>query len=208
MSKKVGVYKDLTSDEKLVFQSKGTTPTVFVKGVDVKKWSGLETKEIPVAYSLTNIYLTNKRLMFLIHSSIKAQVLREKKTPSRSSIVGTWFEMPISTIDLVDTIRRDIRRDEDIKRLDPSLSKRNTVEAVQLIYNKRRTTGITKDLIDSMFDALKPEKVVKAYDKLYIIGKEIYEGLLKQMKLHAEEERVHKLKRRLTKAKKKIKELG
>ena len=207
MSKKVGVYKELKSNEKLVFESRGTTPTVFVKGVDVKKWSGLETKEVPVAYSLTNVYLTNKRLMFLIHSSIKAQVLKERTRPSRSSMVGTWFEMPISTIDLMDIMRKDIRKDEDIKRLAPSLSKRNNVEAVQLIYDKRRTTGVTKDLIESMFDATKPDKVVKAYDKLYIIGKEIYESLLKQMKLHAEAERIEKLKRRLKKAEKKRKEL-
>lgn len=207
MSKKVGVCKELKSDEKLVFESRGTTPTVFVKGVDIKKWGGLETKEIPVAYSLTNVYLTNKRLMLLIHSSIKAQALKERTRPSRSSMAGTWFEMPISTIDLVDIIRKDIRKDEDIKMLAPSLSKRNNVEAVQLIYDKRRTTGITKDLIESIFDAIKPGKVVKAYDKLYIIGKEIYENLLKQIKLHAEEERIEKLKRRLKKAEKKRKEL-
>lgn len=207
MSKKVGVYKELKSDEKLVFESRGTTPTVFVKGVDIKKWSGLETKEVPVAYSLTNVYLTNKRLMFLIHSSIEAQALKERPRPSRSSMVGTWFEMPISTIDLMDIMRKDIRKDEDIKRLAPSLSKRNNVEAVQLIYDKQRTTGITKNLIESMFNAIKPGKVVKAYDKVYIIGKEIYESLLNQIKLHAEEKRIEKLKRRLKKAKKKAKEL-
>lgn len=207
MSKKVGVYKELQGDEKLVFESRSTTPTVFVKGVDVKKWSGSETKEIPVAYSLTNIYLTNRRLMFLIHSSIEAQVLKGRR-PSRSSMVGTWFEMPISTIDLVDIIRKDIRRDEDIKRLAPSISKRNNVEAVQLIYDKRKTTGITKNLIESMFEATKLGKVVKAYDKVVIIGKEIYENLVKQIKLHAEEKRIEKLQHRLKRARKKAKELS
>ncbi len=207
MSKKVGVYKDLTRDEKLVFESRDTTPTVFVKGVDIRKWGGLETKEIPVAYSLTNVYLTNKRLMFLIHSSIKAQVPKKRERPSRSSLVGTWFEMPISTIDFVDIIRKDVRKDEAIERLVPSISKRNNVEAVQITYDKQKTTGITKDLIESMFDAIKPSKVVKAYDKLYIIGKEIHEKLLKEMKLHAEEKKIDKLKRRLKKARKKRKEL-
>ena len=107
----------------------------------------------------------------------------------------------------MDIMRKDIRKDEDIKRLAPSLSKRNNVEAVQLIYDKQRTTGITKNLIESMFNAIKPGKVVKAYDKVYIIGKEIYESLLNQIKLHAEEKRIEKLKRRLKKAKKKAKEL-
>lgn len=207
MSKKVGVYKELKRDEKIVFESNGTMPAVFVKGVDIKKWSGFETKEIPVAYSLTNVYLTNRRLMFLIHSSISTQVLKEKMKPRRSSLVGTWFEMPISAIDFVDIIKKDIRKDEDIKRVDPSLSKRNNVEAVQVTYDKRGTTGKTKDLIESTFEAIKPGKIVKAYDKLYIVGKEIHKNLLNQMKLHAEEKKIEKLRRRLKKSKKKLKEL-
>jgi hypothetical protein len=207
MSKIAGVFKKLDSDENVVFQTKTTTPTIFVKGAQVKKWGGLETKEVPIAYSMANLYLTNKRLMFLIHSEIEAPVFKERKSLRLSDVAGTWFEIPVPTIDNVEIVHKDIRKDENIKRFISSLSKRSTVELVQLIYDKQKTKGKMKELIDSIFKMISLKKVVGAYDKLYITGKEVYPSLVKQIKLEAERERIEKLKRKLKKAKKKEKKL-
>lgn len=207
MTKIAGMFKKLDSDEDVVFQTKTTTPTIFVKGTQVKKWSGTETREVPIAYSMANLYLTNKRLMFLIHSEIKASALEEKKILRLSDVAGTWFEIPVPTIDNVEIVHKDIRKDENIKRLISSLSKRNTVELVQLIYNKQKTTGKMKELIDSIFKTTGVKKVVGANDKIYIMGKEVYPSLVKQIKLKAEKDRIEKLKKKLKEARKKTRKL-
>ncbi len=207
MSRIAGMFKKLDSDEDVVFQTKTTTPTIFVKGAQVKKWRGTETREVPIAYSMANLYLTNKRLMFLIHSEIEASALEEKKILRLSDVAGTWFEIPVPTIDNVEIVHKDIRKDENIKRLISSLSKRKTVELVQLIYNKQKTTGKMKERIDSIFKTTDVKKVVGAIDKIYTMGKEVYPSLVKQIKLEAEKERIEKLKKKLKKARKKTRKI-
>lgn len=207
MGKMAGMFKKLDAGENLVFQTKTTTPTIFVKGAQVRKWKGYEAREVPIAYSMTNLYLTNKRLLFLIHSEIEAPVLEGRKSLSLSDVAGTWFEIPIPTIDNVDIVHKDIRKDENIRRFISSLSKRDTVELVRLIYDKRKTTGKMKELIDSAFKAIHLKKVIGANDKIYVMGKEIYKALVRQIKLSAQKEKVEKLKKKLKKAKKKEKEI-
>ncbi|MFB0567330.1 MAG: hypothetical protein ACETVM_01930 [Candidatus Bathyarchaeia archaeon] len=207
MGKMVGVFKKLDVDESVVFQTKTTTPTIFAKGTQVRKWRGFETMEVPIAYSMAKLYLTNKRLLFLIHSEIEAHALEQGKSLGLSDVAGTWFEIPILTIDDVNIVHKDIRKDETIKRFISSLSKRDTVELVRLIYDKRKTTGKMKELIDSTFKRIHLKKVAVANDEIYVMGKEIYKDLVKQIKLTAEKEKVEKLKKRLKKAKKKEKEM-
>ena len=203
----VGTFKELDAGESVVFQTKTTTPTIFAKGAQVRKWRGFETREVPIAYSMAKLYLTNKRLLFLIHSEIEARALEEGKSLGLSNIAGIWFEIPILTIDDVNIVHKDIRKDENIKRFVSSLSKRDTVELVRLIYNKRKTTGKMKELIDSAFKTIHLKKVVGANDKIYVMGKEIYKNLVRQIKLSAEKKKVEKLKKKLKKAKKREKEI-
>ncbi len=204
----VGTFKKLDAGESLAFQTKTAKPTVFAKGTQIKKWKGYETKEVPIAYAMAKLYLTNKRLLFLIHSEIEARSLEKGKSFGPSDVAGTWFEIPILTIGDVNIVHKDIRKDESIKRFVSSLSKRDTVELVRLVYDKRKTTGKMKELIDSAFRATKLKKVAGANDEVYLMGKEIYKDLIKQMKLGAEKEKIEKLKKRLKKAKKKQKEIS
>ncbi len=203
----VGMFKKLDAGENLVFQTKTTTPTIFAKGTQIRKWRGFETREVPIAYSMAKLYLTNKRLLFLIHSEIEARALEQGKSLGLSDVAGTWFEIPILTIDDVNIVHKDIRKDENIKRFILSLSKRDTVELVRLIYDKRKTTGKMKELIDSAFKTAHLQKVVVANDEIYVMGKEIYKELVRQIKLRAEKEKIEKLKKKLKKAKKKEKEI-
>ena len=207
MGKMVGMFKKLDAGENLVFQTKTTTPTIFAKGTQIRKWRGFETREVPIAYSMARLYLTNKRLLFLIHSEIEARALEQGKSLGLSDVAGTWFEIPILTIDDVNIVHKDIRKDENIKRFILSLSKRDTVELVRLIYDKRKTTGKMKELIDSAFKTAHLQKVVGANDEIYVMGKEIYKELVRQIKLRAEKEKIEKLKKKLKKAKKKEKEI-
>lgn len=207
MGKMVGMFKKLDAGENLVFQTKTTTPTIFVKSAHVRKWKGFESREVPIAYSMAKLYLTNKRLLFLIHSEIGARALEQGKSLGLSDVAGTWFEIPILTIDDVNIVHKDIRKDENIKRFISSLSKRDTVELVQLIYDNRKTTGKIKELIDSAFKAIHLKKAVGANDEIYVIEKQIYKDLVRQIKLSAEKEKIEKLKKKLKKAKKKEKEI-
>lgn len=104
-------------------------------------------------------------------------------------------------------VHKDIRKDENIKRFVSSLSKRDAVELVRLIYDKRKTTGKMKELIDSAFKTIHLKKVVGANDEIYVMGKEIYKDLVRQIKLSAEKEKIEKLKKKLKKAEKKEKEI-
>ncbi len=76
-----------------------------------------------------------------------------------------------------------------------------------MIYNKQKTTGRMKERIDTVSKKIGFKKIVSAYDKLYVMEKELYSSLVKQLKLEAEKERIEKLKRRLKRARKKERKL-
>jgi hypothetical protein len=207
LSKVVGIYKKLSTNEKLIFQTKEGTPTIFVKNAQIKKWRGQETREVPILYSMTNVYLTNERLLFLIHSQIDALTFEKRKSICFSNVSGTWFEIPITAITNINVVNRDFEKDDNIIKIYSSFFQENSLELVQLIYNKRRTTGKIKEVVDLTFDSVDSYKVISADDRIDMIDKVIYKELVKQKKLNSEREKIEKLKKKLEKAKEREKKI-
>ena len=122
MVRYVGLYKELNENEHAVVQSNALTPTIFKKEVQVKKLIGHKKEDIPVSCFMTNVYLTNKRLMFLIIREVEALVLREKGVPTLSGLEGSWYELPVSAITNVEAINKEIKKEKDLKFIKIQLS--------------------------------------------------------------------------------------
>jgi len=180
MNKIAGLYKELESDENIIFEGKTTCPTVFIKEAEIKKLIGRERKEVPISIAVSKVYLTNKRLLFLILFQLETKVLTDKGAPRFSGITGSWFEMPISAIQEVDIRPTFIKEDKEMMRLIewgivPSLSDRSP--ALEMIYDERMAVGRLKDYMESMlkmgFFTKLFKKIEKVFDKIIIIGEEI-----------------------------------
>jgi len=183
MAKIIGVYKELEPDEKLIFESKVITPIVFIKEAEVKKIIGKERKEVPIAFAATNIYLTNKRLAFLILYQLEAKTLVESGGLRLSGVAGTWFDIPISAIidtDIRPVFLKSLEKEVDMKRLiDWGIISSDMVErasATEIIYNEAEAVGRIRDYIQSLlrigFWGKLFKKIERVSDKLLIIGEE------------------------------------
>lgn len=159
-----------------MFENNSLNPAIFKKEVQVKKLMGHEKKEIPVSSFMVNIYLTNKRLMFLIIRENEAQALRKRGIPALMGLEGSWYEIPVSAIKSVEAINMEASRDRDLKELVPSLPSHQTVSIVEIAYEGDRTSGNFKEYMESMFDAqglarmFNLKEAVELANKVQIIG--------------------------------------
>lgn len=178
MVRYVGLYRELGENEHAIVESNALTPTIFKKWVQVKKLIGHEKKEVPVSCFMTNIYLTNKRLMFLIIREVEALVLRKKGIPALTDLEGSWYEIPISAIKSVEAINTEVKKDRDLRELVPSLENQKTVSLVEISYEGRRTSGNFKEYMESMFDAeglarmFNFKSVMELANKVEIVGEQ------------------------------------
>lgn len=176
MVRYVGLYKELGENEFPVVESNVLTPTVFKKEVQVKKMIGHKREDIPVSCFMTNVYLTNKRLMFLIIREVEAVVLREKGVPALSGLEGSWYELPVPAITNVEAIHKEIKKEKELRRIVPSLGDQKTVSIVEITYEGLRTSGNFRDYMESMFDAeslarmFNLKNVVNLANKVQLIG--------------------------------------
>jgi len=195
----IGLFKELREDEELLFQTNVVTPVVFIKEAEIKKLVGTERKEIPIAYAVANMYLTNQRLLFLILYQLEAQTLAEKGAPRISGVTGTWFEMPISAITGVEVRPVIIRKEENMKRLSEwRVMPSQDTSCVELVYSEKEAAGRAKDYMQSMlrmgFFARRLKKVLRISDKLLVVGREVVSiaptinGLLRERKATEVEE--------------------
>jgi len=174
----VGLYRELNENEHAIVENNVLTPTIFRKEIQVKKFIGHERKEIPVSCLMTNIYLTNKRLMFLIIREVEALVLRKKGVPTLSGIEGSWYEIPVSAIKNVEALNKELNKEKELKKLVPSLADKQTVSLVEITYEGKRTSGNLKEYMESMFDAeglarmFNFKDVVELANKVQIVGEQ------------------------------------
>lgn len=178
MVRYVGLYKELAENEHAVVQSNALTPTIFKKEVQIKKLIGYKKEDIPVSCFMTNVYLTNKRLMFLIIREVEALILRQKGVPALSGLEGSWYELPISAITNVEAINKEVKKEKDMKKIIPSLENQKTISVVEIAYEGQRTSGTFKDYMESMFDAkglagmFNLKNVVSLANKVQLIGEQ------------------------------------
>lgn len=178
MVRLIGLYKELGDNEHLVINGKIIVPTVFVREAEVKKFMGHERKGFPLSYVISNVYLTNKRLMFLIFRELEAQALQKKGIPSLTGIEGTWFEIPTSAIYNVEVIRKEISKDKELRAAFPSLSKHNAVPTIEISYNRQRASGKLKAYVESIFNEdgmtkhFNLKNIEAIFDKVQLIGEQ------------------------------------
>jgi len=178
MPRFIGLYRELKENEHAVIEDGVLAPTVFVKEVEFKKFLGKQRKELPVSCLMTNIYLTNKRLMFLVLHEVEAVVLRKKGVPTLMGVEGSWYEIPITAITNVEAVQKEIRKDKEFRALMPNLSEKESIPLVEVSYESRKAAGSFKEYIESIFDPTGIQKifdiknVVGVKDKIQIIGEQ------------------------------------
>ncbi len=178
MVRLVGLYKELGDNEHLVIESKVIVPTVFVREAKVKKFMGHEKKGFPLSYLVSSVFLTNKRLMFLIFRELEALVLQKRGIPSLTGIEGSWFEIPTSAIYNVEVVRKELKKEREMRVVFPALSKQETVSTVEIFYNGQRTSGKLKDYIESIFNKdgmarhFNLKNIEAIFDKVQLVGEQ------------------------------------
>jgi len=178
MVRLVGLYKELGDNEHLVIEGKIIAPTVFVREAKVKKFMGHERKGFPLSYLISNVYLTNKRVMFLIFRELEALVLQKRGIPGLTGIEGTWFEIPTSAIYNVDVVRKEINKDKALRTVFPALSKQDAVPTVEIFYNGQRASGKLKAYVESIFNKegmvkhFNLKNIEAIFDKVQLLGEQ------------------------------------
>jgi len=174
----VGLYKQLSENEQRIFENNSLNPAIFKKEGQVKKLMGHEKKEFPVSSCMVHVYLTNKRLMFLIIRENEALALRKRGVPALSGLEGSWYEIPVSAIRSVEAVNLEVSKDKELKELVPSMASHGTVSIVEIAYEGDRTSGNFKEYMESMFDAagltrmFNLKEFVELGNKVQIIGEQ------------------------------------
>ena len=187
MVRLVGLYKELGDNEHLIVEGKIIVPTVFVREAKVKKFMGHEKKGFPLSYLRSGVFLTNKRLMLLIFQELEALVLQKKGIPSLTGIEGSWFEIPTSAIYNVEVVRKELKKEKEIRMVFPALSKQENVSTVEIFYNGQRASGKLKAYIESIFNRnglakrFNLKNIEAIFDKVQLVGEQTV-GIVPKLK--------------------------
>jgi len=178
MPRFIGLYKELNEDEHVIVENGILAPTIFVKGVEFKKFLGRQKRNFPILCLLTNVYLTNKRLMLLVLHEVEAIILRRKGIPALVGVEGSWYEIPVSAITSIETFRKELHKDKEFKNLILSLAGQEAVSVVEVSYKSHKTSGNLKEYIESIFDAdgiakmFNVKNIVDVVNKIQIVGEQ------------------------------------
>ena len=61
----IGLFRELRDNEHTIVEDGILAPTLFIKEVEYKKFLGSQRREFPILCLMSNVYLTDKRLMLL-----------------------------------------------------------------------------------------------------------------------------------------------
>ena len=176
MTKFVGLYRELKDNEHSIVEDGILTPTVFIKEVECKKFLGSQRREFPILCLMSNVYLTNKRLMLLVLHGVEAVVLKKRGVPTLTGIEGSWYEIPVTAIKGVAAIQKEIRKDKEYKEMLPNLSAHETLSLIEISYESERAIGSLRDYIKSIFDAegiakiFNVKNVIAMSDKIHMLS--------------------------------------
>jgi len=176
MTKFVGLYRELKDNEHAIVEDGILTPTVFIKEVECKKFLGSQRRKFPILCLMSNVYLTNKRLMLLVLHGVEAVVLKKRGVPTLTGIEGSWYEIPLTAIKGVAAIQKEIRKDREYKEMLPNLSAHETLSLIEISYESERAIGSLRDYIKSIFDAegiakiFNVKNVIAMSDKIHMLS--------------------------------------
>jgi len=178
MTRFIGLYKELKENENVILEDGILTPTVFVREVESKKFLGSKRRELPILCLMTTVYLTDKRLIFLVLHEIEAVALRKRGVPALTGVEGSWYEIPLSAIRSVTTVRKEIKREKEFGKVLSNLTAREAVALTEISYDGGRASGGLKEYIKSIFDVEGMEKIfdvkkiVSMTDKVHMLSEQ------------------------------------
>ena len=65
MARFIGLFRELRDNEHTIVEDGILAPILFIKEVEYKKFLGSQRREFPILCLMSNVYLTDKRLMLL-----------------------------------------------------------------------------------------------------------------------------------------------
>lgn len=172
----IGLYKFLSKDEEIIFEGSTLTPIVQVKEAYIKKvLNREERREIPIAVYEGKLYVTTKRLIFLILHQTHSTDYGGENT----GIVGTWTEVPTDAIEDYQ-IRPLIVKDSSWKGFLDVIEqlvaiRKSTIEsALEIIYDESLASGRSLEYAEGLMKRGRLSKlfgkVQRTSDKLIILG--------------------------------------
>lgn len=176
--KNIGIFKILDDSENLITETHTLSPVIQMKEILLKKvLNRTERREIPITFSLCRVFLTNKRLLFLIMKEEYSRELGDDGDLGQTGVIGTWFEFPITAL-----LQYDIRplelenyskdNENQVKKLLEGKIKNQS--CLEIIYNEKEATGRSKDYAESMMQRGKISKLLgkveSITDKILILG--------------------------------------
>ena len=190
MAKIVGLFKELSEDEQLLYEPKDSVLAMLVKELEVKKLMGVERKEYSLVYAIVYPYLTNRRLLLLALHQSESKFLVDHKAPKIPLRSGVWLEVPIKAVSLAELRSVDVKKDHDLSRfVDWAGLKEDFFDrapAVEVVYDDRQAAGKMKDYVDMVLEmgiVVKDQrKVERSFDKLLLIGEDVASDLLPLLK--------------------------
>ena len=172
----IGLYKILSKDEEIIFEGSTLTPILQVKEAYIKKvLNREERREIPLALYEGKLYLTTKRMIFLIlHQTFSQDYGGDNK-----GVVGSWTEIPVEAIKDYQ-IRPVIVKDSmwkgflDVIEEIVAVRQGRIEAALEVVYDEKRASGRSLEYAEGLMGrgriAKKFGKVKRISDKLLILG--------------------------------------
>ena len=172
----IGLYKFLSKDEEIIFEGRSVTPILYVKEAHIKKvLNREERREIPIGMYEGKLYLTTKRMIFLILH----QTLSKDYGGENSGIVGTWTEIPVDAIEDYQ-IRPVIVKDSmwkgflDVIEEIVAIRKGTIESALEIVYDESLASGRSLEYAEGLMKRGRFSKllgkVLRTSDKLIILG--------------------------------------
>ena len=172
----IGLYKFLSKDEEIIFEGSAVTPILYVKEAYIKKvLNREERREIPLAVYEGKLYLTTKRMIFLIlHQTFSQDYGGDNK-----GVVGSWTEIPVEAIKDYQ-IRPVIVKDSmwkgflDVIEQIVAIRKSTIETALEVVYDEKRASGRSLEYAEGLMKRGRISKLLgkiqKTSDKLLILG--------------------------------------
>ena len=161
MARFIGLFRELRDNEHTIVEDGILAPTLFIKEVEYKKFLGTQRREFPILCLMSNVYLTDKRLMLLVLHEIEAMVLKKRGIPTLTGIEGSWYEIPLTAVESVAVVRKEVKRDKEYRDILSKLSAQESLSLTEISYESEKASGSLKDYLNSIFDA---EGMTKIFD--------------------------------------------
>jgi len=172
----IGLYKFLSPGEEIIFEGSTLTPIVQVKEAYIKKvLNREERREIPLAVYEGKLYLTTKRMIFLIlHQTFSQDYGGDNK-----GVVGSWTEIPVEAIkdyQIRPVVVKDSMWKQFIDQIDEIIMTRQgkMESALEIVYDEKRASGRSLEYAEGLMKRGRISKLLgkvkRTSDKFLIIG--------------------------------------